>query len=112
MTTLQRLQAWYTGQCDGLWEHSYGIKMESCDNPGWWVHINLMGTSLQSVPFERAAENVDDAGFQKGPRWLDCKITDGVWHGAVDETKLETILTVFLSWAEAHQRYPASGGNG
>ena len=102
MTTLLRLQEWYTRQCNALWEHQQGIKIESCDNPGWWVHIALKGTPLESVPFERIAENVDDAGVQQGTRWLDCKITDGVWEGAGDETKLERILEVFLSWAEAH----------
>src|SRR5437899_754667 len=103
MTTLVQLQAWYTRQCDGLWEHEQGIKIESCDNPGWWVHIHLKGTSLEGVPFERVAENVDAAGFQQGPRWLDCKLRDGVWDGAGDEGKLETILEKFLFWAEAHQ---------
>lgn len=103
MTTLERLQAWYAEQCDELWEHSYGITINSCDNPGWWVHIDLKGTSLENAPFARIAENVDDAGFQQGPRWLDCKITDGVWDGAGDETTLERILGVFLSWAEARE---------
>jgi hypothetical protein len=102
MTTLERLQAWYTQQCDELWEHRYGIKIQSCDNPGWWVHVDLKGTPLESVPFQRIAENVDTAGFQQGQRWLDCKITDGAWEGAGDETKLERILDVFLSWAETH----------
>jgi hypothetical protein len=34
MDALSRLQAWYFAQCDGEWEHSYGIHIENCDNPG------------------------------------------------------------------------------
>jgi hypothetical protein len=102
MNALARLEQWYTRQCDGEWEHHQGVKIESCDNPGWWVKIELKGTALQSLPFGRVAENVGAGGFQEGPRWLDCHVTDGVWDGAGDETKLEKILEVFLSWAERH----------
>lgn len=100
MTTLERLQAWYTRQCNEDWEHLYGVKIDTCDNPGWWVRIDLKDTPLESVPFARLAEDVDDDGFQQGPRWLDCKLIDGVWNGAGDETKLERILDIFLAWAE------------
>jgi hypothetical protein len=100
MTTLLRLQQWYSRQCNGKWEHDQGITIESCDNPGWWVRIQLKGTALENIPFDRIAENVDADGFQQGLRWLDCKITDGVWDGAGDETKLERILNIFLEWAE------------
>jgi len=100
MTTLLRLQQWYTHQCNGDWEHRRGIRIESCDNPGWWVHVELKGTILERVPFEKIAENVGVDGFQEGPRWLSCHVEDGVWNGAGDETRLERILDVFLSWAE------------
>ena len=111
MTLLVRLQQWYTRQCDGDWEHSEGVTIQSCDNPGWWVTVNLKGTSLETVAFERIGENVDPDAFHQGEemedavdgaRWLDCRVADGVWHGAGDETKLEHILEVFLSWAEGH----------
>jgi Immunity protein 53 len=102
MTTLHRLAQWYTRQCDEEWEHHQGISIESCDNPGWWVKVNLKGTSLETVPFELVANNVDAAGFQQGPRWLSCHVADGVWNGGGDETTLEQILELFLSWAERH----------
>lgn len=103
MTALVRLEHWYARQCNGEWEHHSGVTIQSCDNPGWWVKIELKGTALEQVPFERVAENVDEANFQKGDRWLACDVTDGVWNGAGDETKLERILEVFLSWAERQQ---------
>ncbi len=103
MTLLLRLQQWYARQCDGDWEHSEGVTIQSCDNPGWWVTVNLKGTSLETVGFDHIAENIDADGFPGGgDRWLDCKVAEGVWHGAGDETRLERILEVFLAWAESH----------
>lgn len=31
---LYRLQQWYHSMCDGDWEHCYGVKIETSDNPG------------------------------------------------------------------------------
>jgi len=31
---LQFLQEWYLEQCNGDWEHEFGIKIETLDNPG------------------------------------------------------------------------------
>jgi hypothetical protein len=101
MSTLERLQSWYARQCNGAWEHASGVLIESCDNPGWWVKINLLGTPLQSRAFTEVAEGVDGQRFALGPRWLSCRIEGGTWHGAGDETKLERILEAFLAWAEA-----------
>lgn len=104
MNTLARLQAWYSRQCNGEWGHSSGISIVTCDNPGWWVRINLAGTPLQTAAFAEIAEGVDAGRFARGLSWLSCRSEDGVWHGAGDETKLERILEIFLGWAEANER--------
>ena len=100
MTTLERLQAWYSRQCDGTWEHSSGIIIETCDNPGWWVKVDLAGTDLFGRKFSGIAEGVDRNNFALGPRWLSCRIEGETWHGAGDETQLERILQCLLEWAE------------
>lgn len=105
-SALVRLQAWYARQCDGEWEHHHGITVESCDNPGWWVKIDLLGTPLAVRQFDPIAENVDTEDFQLGERWLVCRVAEGVWTGAGDETKLERILENFLSWAESTSNSP------
>lgn len=102
MSILSRLQAWYTSQCNGEWEHSARVLIESCDNPGWWVKINLLGTSLQTCAFAELAEGIDAQRFALGPSWLSCRVENGTWHGAGDETKLERILEIFLLWAESN----------
>ena len=103
MTTLERLQRWYTRQCDGEWEHQFGVSIETCDNPGWLVKIQLADTALEETEFTPIAENVDAAEFQTDERWLTCRKVGTEWHGAGDETKLESILTNFLDWAERKQ---------
>jgi hypothetical protein len=100
MTLLLRLQDWYTRQCDGNWEHSEGVRIESCDNPGWWVKIGLKGTLLENAVFTPVTENVNPKGSPEAPRWIHCRVSDGKWSGAGDETELERILEIFLSWAE------------
>ena len=43
------VQAWYATQCNGEWEESYGIKIETLDNPGWQVQIDLAGTRWSAL---------------------------------------------------------------
>ena len=49
MDSIQWLQSWYQEQCDNDWEHQYGIKIDSLDNPGWVVTIDLAGTPLEDA---------------------------------------------------------------
>lgn len=100
MDALARLQNWYSRQCNGEWEHSSGVSIQSCDNPGWWVRINIAGTLLQEKPFVEIAEGVDTHRFAQGSRWLSCYTENGIWHGAGDESELEHIVAIFLAWAE------------
>jgi len=102
MSALSRLQAWYQRHCDGDWEQSWRIRIQTVDNPGWWVQINLAGTALEGSAFAEIADGVDAGRWALGPRWLSCRVEDGIWHGAGDETKLEHILEVFLAWMEEH----------
>ena len=48
------LQNWFKSQCDGDWEHEYGVKIETVDNPGWYVVINLTGTECEGCAFPGA----------------------------------------------------------
>jgi hypothetical protein len=40
-------------QCNGEWEHEYGLEVKTIDNPGWSLTIALNGTSLAGRPYER-----------------------------------------------------------
>lgn len=99
MNTFNELQNWFQSQCDGEWEHQNGIKIETCDNPGWWVKIDLKGTPLLQKQYEPVKRgNIESNDPQ--PPWLHCHVEGGVFHGAGDPSTLEEILVTFLKWAK------------
>jgi hypothetical protein len=98
MSSLTELQTWYRAQCDGEWEHYRGVRIESTDNPGWWVKIDVQGTTLADRAFA-PVQRGDFDSMDPQPPWLTCKIEDGVFHGAGDASTLAEILELFLSWA-------------
>ena len=95
MNALKELQRWYDSQCNGHWEHSYGVKIDTLDNPGWAVRIDLSATTLASRSF---AEFRRDEGETK---WLFCRVHNGQFLGDGGPLMLEDILQVFLDWAAA-----------
>lgn len=69
-TVLADLQAWYAAQCDGDWEHSYGVKIGTMDNPGWSLKVDLTDTLLEDKEFA-PVKTEEVAGL-----WLDCQVQD------------------------------------
>ncbi len=51
MDSMQRLVQWWRAQCDGEWEHEFGITIETMDNPGWLVKIDLSYTNADVQSF-------------------------------------------------------------
>ena len=88
-TFLTRLQNWYLTNCDGDWEHSYGISINTLANPGWTMKIDLADTCLQDLQYNK---QIDNGTFN----WLFIKVADKVLEASGDPSKLTTILTIFL----------------
>jgi len=97
---LARLQDWYLAQCDDEWEHQNGITIESLDNPGWQMRIDVAGTALEDAAFADVRDALDDPAL-----WLRCWREGRVFHGACGPLRLADMLRVFLDWA-------AQPGNG
>ncbi|MEJ2120283.1 MAG: immunity 53 family protein [Alphaproteobacteria bacterium] len=92
---LTRLQDWYVAQCDGAWEHQYGVTIESLDNPGWRVTIDLTGTPLERRDF-------DGVEIKRSEHdWLDCHVQDRKFVSGCGPRNLPDLLATFLDWAEA-----------
>ncbi|MBP5233313.1 MAG: immunity 53 family protein [Planctomycetes bacterium] len=89
------LQNWYCSNCDGGWEHSYGIKIQTLDNPGWHVEIDLMETRVADKPFAEVAKDESDAD------WIICRVQNGKFDGAGDPSKLSAIITIFKNWVQS-----------
>jgi len=95
MNVLAELQNWYQSQCNGDWEHEYGIEIGNLDNPGWEVKIDLIGTELENKQFkEIEIDNSDDD-------WIFCKAEDSKFVSYADPQKLEKILQIFLEWSKS-----------
>lgn len=93
MSTLQKLQEWFASQCNGDWEHGSGIKIETLDNPGWSVFINLEDTRLAGKAFEPLEIELSEEN------WLFCSVEKQVFKIACGPRSLEEGLKVFLQWA-------------
>jgi len=100
MDSLSRLQEWYRSHCNEDWEHTYGIRIDTLDNPGWIVVIDLAETELHGVLFPeiRKGDSESDAN------WITCTSDGEKFQGACGAMNLEEVLSAFLSWAEVHGR--------
>jgi hypothetical protein len=94
---LEALERWYAAQCDGDWEHRYGVSIESLDNPGWRVSIDLTGTDLSGRRFEE----VKDLGPEH--TWIHCGVEDGQFRGAGGPPMLVALIHAFLTWADGDE---------
>lgn len=93
------LQAWYVEQCNGDWEHSYGITITTLDNPGWSVAIDLAGTCLAEAGFPRREvhRSEDD--------WCVTWKEKDAFAAACGPTNLAEALHEFRTWAtQSHPR--------
>ena len=101
MSTLARLQDWYFAQCDEDWEHSHGIKIDTLDNPGWTLVVDLTDTSLSGKPFSEYCYGLDEAADASGNEWLHCQVKDNKFMAAGGSAKLEEMINAFLTWSDA-----------
>ncbi|GMU04316.1 immunity 53 family protein [Corallococcus caeni] len=105
MDELRWLEQWYSAQCRGDWANDRGVTIQSLDNPGWMVTIDLEGTPLARRMTDalllRAGEPPSaENGNVGGTDWIECAVKDGRFTGAGDPFKLHTILRCFREWAD------------
>lgn len=100
MDALTRLQQWYRNQCNGDWEHSWGIKIGTLDNPGWTIDIDLHETDVEDVPFCERSHGLDPSMKPNGVDWLVCKVEQNVFSGRGGPLQLSEMIEVFLDWAQ------------
>ena len=91
---LRRLQDWYVSQCDGGWEHAYGISITTLDNPGWKINVDLTDTDLIGRTF-------DDILFEGKDNndWYQCRIRNDDFEGHCGPHHLGDVIAIFLNWA-------------
>jgi hypothetical protein len=94
---VRRVEDWYSRHCDGSWEHQYGIRIETLDNPGWRLEVDLAGTPLLLVDY------VDLTAERTATDWVRCRVRNGKFEGFGGPANLKELLHAFLKWAEQGQ---------
>lgn len=96
MSLVEKLENWYSGQCNENWEHHCGISIESLDNPGWLVTIDLKGTQLEEKHFDKIQNE------RTKTNWIDCQVEERKLKGAGGSFNLVEILEIFLRGQKAN----------
>ena len=92
---LDLLQRWYLARCNDEWEHSHGVTIDTLDNPGWTVRIDLAGTALAGASEDWTKREASERD------WLHWRISDERFEAACGPTNLNEAILVFLDLAEA-----------
>lgn len=92
---LSSLIDWYMSNCDGDWEHTYGVMLQTLDNPGWWLTVDLKGTELDGAKIEPICEGCDTQNNPNQPSWIHCRIEDNVFSAACNPIQLPRLFIEF-----------------
>ena len=88
------IEKWYANNCNGDWEHSYGITIETLDNPGWEIKIDLKNTSLEN-------ENIDYILTENSEEdWYGIKVENSQFIATGDPYKLSFLIEKFRQFIE------------
>ncbi len=98
---LDWLAHWYAQRCNDEWEHGYGIKLDTLDNPGWTLTINLADTALSGKPFDRQDANLESEDGDPNIRWHSCWVEDNNFRAACGVYDLSNVISIFRQFAEA-----------
>ena len=88
------ISEWYENNCDGEWEQNYGITIDTLDNPGWSISIDLIDLDIEfsSIPWTFIEKSQND--------WYGYKIENGKFEASGDPTKLTFLLNKFKEIVE------------
>jgi hypothetical protein len=93
--SFSELERWYASQCNGEWEHGSGVRIDTLDNPGWRVRINLRDTKKQGSALERVKiDRTDDD-------WIQYWVEKQDFHVACGPTNLSEAIEIFVRWFES-----------
>ncbi|SFF30464.1 Immunity protein 53 [Actinacidiphila alni] len=87
---LVRLQDWYASNCDGDWEHSAGVRIESLDNPGWMIRLDTTGTVWEGRTLDRVVVGTSEDNWLH--YWADGNSIQAACGPHLLEEALQTVL--------------------
>ena len=86
---------WYQTHCNDVWEHQNGVRLETLDNPGWLLTVDLIHTDLQGRAMIEVREGIAPNNHPVSPRWLHCSAIDNQFRGACDPTQVARLFEIF-----------------
>lgn|SRR6185503_768421 len=89
------LMNWYSAQCNDDWEHQYGVHIDTLDNPGWLIDIDLSETALETQIYSTVDNLKADAS------WWYCTVEKNQWRARCGPNDLTTVIGLFRDWAES-----------
>lgn len=92
---LDRLQDWYLHECNGDWEHQFGVKIDTLDNPGWNIEVDIRDTYLAERKFSKVSVQRKEEND-----WLIYSVQDQKFIGSCGPKNLEELISLFLDWAD------------
>lgn len=94
MEIISRLCEWYERQCADGWHEDHGVKIDTLDNPGWSMKIDLEGTPAMGKSFA-------DLRIERSDRdWIAARKSGEVFEAFGGTANLEEIIEVFLNWVD------------
>ncbi|MEM9340356.1 MAG: Imm53 family immunity protein [Bacteroidota bacterium] len=90
MEIIDHISKWFASQCDGDWEHESCIKINTIDNPGWSISIDIRNTSLEGleVSHEKSTSDLD---------WFKASSNGLVFSAFCGVENLTDVLNFFMS---------------
>lgn len=94
MAPIESLMAWYRSQCNGDWEHQHGVRLETLDNPGWSLDVDLAetehaGKSLQQKMTQRSEDD-----------WIFVEVKDDLFRARGGPRNLLELFELFVAFLE------------
>lgn len=90
---LDRLERWFSSHCDGEWESTHGITIETLAEPGWMLTIHLEDTPLEYETLDR----VQTGGSPSN--WMWYEVDNARFRAQGDFRKLPELIEAFCNWA-------------
>jgi hypothetical protein len=90
---LGALQAWFAAHCDGNWEQEYGVTIQTVEEPGWELRVDLVGTRLEGTALPRQA-------VARAEDWCEMWCDGFTFYAVGGPHDLDELLASFVSFAE------------
>ncbi len=93
VSSFEFFQRWYAEQCNGDWEHEFGVRITTLDNPGWHVVADLVDTDLEGRTLGRSKEEPGEG------RWIWASSDGERYESSCDLHSLDDALSRFREFA-------------